>query len=73
MPEGISHRALKQQLEGFSSIPRDFWEPQKCWNVMKLELQGERGQLRESKSINARFSRHHCHHQRFRFSSLILF
>lgn len=21
----------------------DFWEPQKCWNVMKLELQGERG------------------------------
>lgn len=21
----------------------DFWEPQKCWDVMKLELQGERG------------------------------
>lgn len=76
IPEGVSHRALKQQLEGFSSILHNFcnfWEPQKCWNVTKLELQGERGQLRESKSINERFSRRHCHHQRSRFSSSILF
>lgn len=44
MDSDISHRALK--LEGFFLHLLcffGFWEPQKCWSVMELELQGERG------------------------------